>query len=99
MWKQNIWKRIDREANKLNIKKNAIPVTYDKWSQQVQNNIREVEKISKQNIRKDIMFKKTEKQTENTTSKTENVYEKTVIIERIKLMKEHKTKELETNRS
>ena len=45
------------------------------------------------------MFKKTEKQTENTTSKTENVYEKTVIIERIKLMKEHKTKELETNRS
>ena len=45
------------------------------------------------------MFKKTEKQTENTTSKIENVYEKTVIIERIKLMKEHKTKELETNRS
>ena len=37
------------------LKQNTIQVSYDKWSEEVQNNIKEVEKICRQNPRKDIM--------------------------------------------
>ena len=36
-------------------KKDTIPVSCDKWSEEVQNNIKEVEKIFRQNPRKNIM--------------------------------------------
>ena len=64
------------------LKKGTIQVSYDKWSQEEKNNIKEVEKIFRQNPRKDIMqlnrqWKKLRAQYQN----TENIYEKTVIIE------------------
>ena len=34
---------------------NIVQENYDKWSEEVQNNIKEVEKICKQNPRKDIL--------------------------------------------
>ena len=37
------------------LKKDTIPVSCDKWSEEVQNNIKEVEKIFRQNPRKNIM--------------------------------------------
>ena len=37
------------------LKKDIIQGSYDKWSEEVQNNIKEVEKICRQNPRKDIM--------------------------------------------
>ena len=36
-------------------KKDTVQVSYDKWSEEVQSNIKEVEKIFRQNPRKDIM--------------------------------------------
>ena len=42
---------------------------------------------------------KREEQTENTISNKENVYEKTVIIERIKLLKENIRDNMKKNRS
>ena len=42
---------------------------------------------------------KREEQTENTISNKENVYEKTVIIERIKLLKENIRDNMKENRS
>ena len=40
------------------LKKDTIQVSYDKWSEEVQNNIREAEKIVGQNPRNDIMHLK-----------------------------------------
>ena len=36
-------------------KKDTIQISYDKWSEEVQNNIEEVEKIFRQNPRKEVM--------------------------------------------
>ena len=68
------------------LKKDMIQVSCDKWSEEVQNNIKEIEKICRQNPRKDIMELKRQKKTE------------TVIIERIKLIKEHITHKMKENR-
>ena len=82
------------------LKKDTIQVSYDKWSEEVQNNIKEVEKIFKQNSRKDIMqLKRQRKKLRAQYQNTENIYEKTVIIERIKLIKEHMTDKMKENRS
>ena len=52
------------------LKKGTIQVSYDKWSEEVQNNIKKVEKIFRQNQRKDIIqLKKTEEKSESTISK------------------------------
>ena len=52
------------------LKQNTIQVSYDKWSEEVQNNIKEVEKICRQNPRKDIMqLKRQRKKIESTISK------------------------------
>ena len=82
------------------LKQNTIQVSYDKWSEEVQNNIKEVEKICRQNPRKDIMqLKRQRKKLRAQYQNTENIYEKTVIIERIKLIKEHITDKMKENRS
>ena len=74
------------------LQKYTIQESYDKWSEEVQNNIKEVEKICRQNPRKDIMqLKRQRKKLRAQYQNTENIYEKTVIIERIKLIKEHIT--------
>ena len=81
-------------------KKDTIQVSYDKWSEEVQHNINEVEKICWQNPRKDIMqLKRQRKKLRAQYQNTENIYEKTVIIERIKLIKEHITDKMKENRS
>ena len=68
------------------LKKDTIQVSYDKWSEEVQNNIKEVEKFCRQNPRNDIMqLKRQRKELRAQYQNTENIYEKTVIIERIKL--------------
>ena len=52
------------------LKKDTIQVSCDKWSEEVQNNIKEVEKICRQNPRKDIMqLKRQRKKIESTISK------------------------------
>ena len=72
------------------LKKDTIQVSYNKWSEKVQNNIKEVEKIFRQNPRKDIMqLKRQRKKLRAQYQNTENVYEKTVIIERMKLKGTH----------
>ena len=92
-------KDIGTEADKI-LKKETIPVSFDKWSNEVQNNIKEVEKIFWQNIRKDIMQLKTQrKKLRARYQNTENIYETTAIIERIKLIKEHITDKMKENRS
>ena len=37
------------------LKKDTIQVSYDKWSEELQNNIKEVKKIGRHNSRQDIM--------------------------------------------
>ena len=82
------------------LKKDTIQESYDKWSEEVHNNIKEVEKICRQNPRKDIMqLKRQRKKLRAQYQNTENIYEKTVIIERIKLIKEHITDKMKENRS
>ena len=52
------------------LKKDTTQESYDKWSEEVQNNIKEVEKICRQNPRKDIMqLKRQRKKIESTISK------------------------------
>ena len=69
------------------LKQETIQVSYDKWSEEVENNITEVEKICRQNPRKDIMqLKRQRKKLRAQYQNTENIYEKTLIIERIKLI-------------
>ena len=56
----------------------------------MQNNIKEVEKIFRQISRKDVMqLKRQRKKLRAQHQNTESVYKKKVIIERIKLIKEH----------
>ena len=82
------------------LKKDTIQVSYDKWSEEVQNNIKEVEKICRQNPKKGIMqLKRQRKKLRAQYQNTKNIYEKTVIIERIKLIKEHITDKMKENRS
>ena len=82
------------------LKKDTIQVSYDKWSEEVQNKIKEVQKICRQNPRKDIMqLKRQRKKLKARYQNTENIYEKTVKIERIKLIKEHITDKMTENRS
>ena len=54
------------------LKKDTIQASYDKWSKEVQNNIKKVEKISRQNPRKDIMQLKRLIKKENHQSSTAN---------------------------
>ena len=82
------------------LKKDTIQVSYDKWSEEVQNNIKEVEKICRQNPKKGIMqLKRQRKKLRAQYQNTKNIYEKTVIIERIKLIKEHITDKMKEHRS
>ena len=82
------------------LKKDTIQESYDKWSEEVQNNIKEVEKICRQNPRKDIMqLKRQRKKLRAQYQNTENIHEMTVIIERIKLIKEHIIDKMKENRS
>ena len=82
------------------LKKDTIQVSYDKWSEGVQNNIKEVEKVFRQNPRNDIMqLKRQKKKLRAQYQNAENVYEKTVMIERIKFIKEHATGKMKENRS
>ena len=81
------------------IKKDTIQESYDKWSEEVQNNMKEVEKIFRQNPRKDIMqLIRQRKKLRTKYQNTGNVYEKTVIIERTKLIEEHITDKMKENR-
>ena len=50
------------------LKRNTIQVNYYKWSEEIQRNITEVEKIFRQNPRKDIIQVKRQKKNENTIS-------------------------------
>ena len=50
------------------LKRNTIQVSYYKWSEEIQRNITEVEKIFRQNPRKDIIQVKRQKKNENTIS-------------------------------
>ena len=69
------------------LKEDTVQVSYNKWSEEVQNNIKKVEKICRQNPRKDIMqLKRQRKKLRAQYQNTENIYEKTLIIERIKLI-------------
>ena len=43
------------------LKKDTVQVSYDKWSEYVQNNIKEVYKIFRQNPRKDMKLKRQRK--------------------------------------
>ena len=82
------------------LKQDTIQVSYDKWSEEVQNNIKEVEKICRQNPRKDIMqLKRQRKKLRAQYQNIENIHEMTVIIERIKLIKEHIIDKMKENRS
>ena len=54
------------------LKKDTIQASYDKWSKEVQNNIKKVEKISGQNPRKDIMQLKRLIKKKNHQSSTAN---------------------------
>ena len=65
----------------------------------MQNNIKEVEKICRQNPRKDIMQLKRQEKLRAQYQNIENIYEKTVIIERAKLIKEHITDKMKESRS
>ena len=82
------------------LKKDAIQVSYDKWSEGVQNSIKEEKKIFRQNPRNDIMqLKRQRKKLRAQYQNTANVYEKTVITGKVKLMKEYITDKMEENRS
>ena len=82
------------------IKQDTIQISYDKWSEEVKSNINEVKKIFRQNPRKDIMqLKRKRKKLRAQYQNTENIYEKEVKIEIIKLIKEHITDKMKENRS
>ena len=82
------------------LKKDKIQESYDKWSEEVQSNIKEVEKTCRQNPRKNVMqLKRQRKKLRAQYQNTENIYENTVIIQRIKLIKEHITDKMKENRS
>ena len=58
------------------LKKDTIQESYDKWSEEVHNNINELEKIRRQNPRKDIMqLKRQRKKLRAQYQNTENIYE------------------------
>ena len=81
------------------LKKDTIQGSYDKWSEEAQNNIKEVEKLFRQNPRKDIMqLKRKSKKLRAQYQNTENICERSVTIERIKLLKEHITDKMKENR-
>ena len=66
----------------------------------IQNNINEAEKIFRKNPRKENMqLKRQRKKLRTQYQNTENVHEKTVITERIKLTKERITDKMKGNRS
>ena len=69
------------------LKKATIQESYDKWSEELKNNITQVEKITRQNPRKGKMqLKRQRRKLRAQYQNTENIYEKTLIIERIKLI-------------
>ena len=70
------------------LKKGTVQESYDKWSEEVQNNIREVEKIFRQNPKFD-----------NKYQNKENAYENKIMIERIKLRYEHIIDRMKENRN
>ena len=82
------------------LKKDTIQESYDQWSEEVQNNIKEVEKICRQNPRKYIMqLKRQRKKLRAQYQNTENMYEKTVTIQTIKFIKEHLADKMKESRS
>ena len=82
------------------LKKDTIQVSYHKWLEEIQNNNKEIDKIFWQNRRIDMMqLKRHRIKLRAQYQNTENLYEKTVIIERIKLIKEHITDKMKKNRS
>ena len=82
------------------LKQDTIQVSYHKRSEEIQNNIKEIDKIFWQNPRKDMMqLKRQIIKLRAQYQNTENLYEETVIIERIKLIKEHISDKMKKNRS
>ena len=59
-YKKYMNKLTERQISGI-LKKDTIQESYDNWSEEVQNNIKEVEKICRQNPRKDIMQLKRQK--------------------------------------
>ena len=94
------WNKLTQKQISGIIKQDTIQISYDKWSEEVQSNINEVKKIFRQNPRKDIMqLKRKRKKLRAQYQNTENIYEKEVKIEIIKLIKEHITDKMKENRS
>ena len=94
------WNKLTQNQISGIINQDTIQISYDKWSEEVQSNINEVKKIFRQNPRKDIMqLKRKRKKLRAQYQNTENIYEKEVKIEIIKLIKEHITDKMKENRS
>ena len=94
------WNKLTQKQLSGIIKQDTIQISYDKWSEEVQSNINEVKKFFRQNPRKDIMqLKRKRKKLRAQYQSTENIYEKEVKIEIIKLIKEHITDKMKENRS
>ena len=94
------WNKLTQKQLSGIIKQDTIQISYDKWSEEVQSNINEVKKFFRQNPRKDIMqLKRKRKKLRAQYQNTENIYEKEVKIEIIKLIKEHITDKMKENRS
>ena len=94
------WNKLTQKQISGIIKQDTIQISYDKWSEEVQSNINEVKKFFRQNPRKDIMqLKRKRKKLRAQYQSTENIYEKEVKIEIIKLIKEHITDKMKENRS
>ena len=80
------------------LKTEPVQESYGKWSEEVQNDIEEEEKTFRQNPRKDIMeLKRKRKKLRTQYKNTENVYKKTIIIE--KTHKGRHNRQNEKNRS
>ena len=81
------------------LKKDPIQIRYDKWSEEVQNNTKKQRKF-RQIPRKHMMqLKRQRKKLRTQYQNTESVYENTVIIERIRPIKEQITSKMKENRS
>ena len=55
MWIQKIWEKLTQKQISGILKKDTFQVSYDKWSQELKNNMKEVEEIFMKNPRKDTM--------------------------------------------
>ena len=74
--------------------------SYNKWSIAIENSIKTVQKTRTKNPRKDIKeLQKIRKRLREEFSTTEELYEKILILERIKTLKEHITEKYKEVRS